>query len=511
MKKSKKANQEAAMKELDAKLRGIALHDLMSDAEDGEGGSSTVEDQPHPSAPQEIPASHRLHLSLPEATLFPTKMSPPAPIGNNGAVPYSGGDSTVVPATRKDASEPLDWLSSIGTYVGRNSEDCLHMIYRTLYLPRDPQMIKLNPNLLHTSPSTRPPSTSPPPPKIERLGGYMFLMQESVLMFVNTLSDANGGSISSKPSTVSLSQMTSMASSKVSTASTPFLNESMKYVNAVGNNSDLNEFDDDGAAFTFLFPLGDLARLLGPSSPVWHGLKKESPPLPAPAVASPAETTTAKKRIFHLFVRERKKPYLYCGTCYPVKAVPVETGIQDGSESEGGTKLVKVKFQLLYFQDGPQPLSLHEDYQRILLEHTMELTKRYAKEQLMSERASIQVPSTISKHPPLHHSTQVVHAVANVHGHIKASEIDRPEHTHATVPDRNQSILGLKAPINDTVGVAFPEEEEEMAFGDWSHSVKLSRHNSNAQKPPVLSSEQHPHTKKHHGGHVTVQETNDTS
>lgn len=142
----------------------------------------------------------------------------------------------------------------------------------------------------------------------------------------------------------------------------------------------------------------------------------------------------------------------------------------------------------------------------------------------MSERASIHVPPMTTKHPPVHHgvvpvpvassaAATVVHAaVANVHGHIKASEIDRPEHVHAAnLPDRNQSIHGLKVPINDTVGVAFPEEEEEeMAFGDWSHSVKLSRHNSNAQKPPVVlpSEQSHSHVAKKH--HVTVQENHDT-
>lgn len=296
----------------------------------------------------------------------------------------------------------------------------------------------------------------------------------------------------------------------------------MKYVNAVGNsNSELNEFDDDGAAFTFVFPMGDLARLLSPSSPVLRGLKGGSPPssttttTTATTTAGTEGVSTVKKRIFHLFVRERKKPYLYCGTCYPVKAVALETSPpQDvANEPDGAAAtMAKVKFQLLYFQDGPQPLSLHEDYQRILLEHTMELTRRYAKEQLASERASVQVPPTTAKHPSIHHgAVPVAHAVANVHGHIKASEIDRPERSHATgLPDRNQSIYGLKAPINDTVGVAFAEEEEEeeMAFGDWSHSVKLSRHNSNAQKPPVLPTEQHTHTKKHH---VTLQPNNDTS
>lgn len=296
----------------------------------------------------------------------------------------------------------------------------------------------------------------------------------------------------------------------------------MKYVNAVGNsNSELNEFDDDGAAFTFVFPMGDLARLLSPSSPVLRGLKGGSPPssttttTTATTTAGTEGVSTVKKRIFHLFVRERKKPYLYCGTCYPVKAVALETSLpQDvANEPDGAAAtMAKVKFQLLYFQDGPQPLSLHEDYQRILLEHTMELTRRYAKEQLVSERASVQVPPTTAKHPSIHHgAVPVAHAVANVHGHIKASEIDRPERTHAAgLPDRNQSIYGLKAPVNDTVGVAFAEEEEEeeLAFGDWSHSVKLSRHNSNVQKPPVLPTEQHTHTKKHH---VTLQPNNDTS
>lgn len=545
----------------DQKRRGIAVRDLMDDDADSStirvhihttGKSSIAPDQniahynvfedsittasqripivsksgKPPSSTNTTPA--RLRIALPETTIVP----PASTGGTPYLVPSPNVDTLSLLTKKENAADSVAWISSVGTFAGRNAEDCLHMVYRTLYLQKQitPSMVSLSTSLS----TVKQTEGGQKAPKIERLGGYMFLMQESVLMFINTLGDAAGGGlISSKPSSASLAQLATLptASSRVNlaTASSKMLDPASLYI---------SEFDDDGAVFSFYFPSSDIDRILGVNSPF---LNKRASSKTSTASATTTASGTVDKRIFHLFIRERRKPYLYCGTCYPIAMnSPAEETLSPSGSSHNSTSnrsttdsdtFARVKFRLLYFRDGPQPLSLHEDYQRILLEHTSELDKRRMMlstdnnnnllfsnkgmsnrsvvenamtvesplfANLQEENSTLFSPMITHRHHVSTSNSQLASPVVpsnegnrkhHHHNHVHVTILDTPPERAPTPPPSITHPIKTLQLSSDSKkpqsvhGENSIEEEEEMLMGDWSHSVRLSRNNSMNSKP----------------------------
>lgn len=83
------------------------------------------------------------------------------------------------------------------------------------------------------------------------------------------------------------------------------------------------------------------------------------------------------KRVYHLFIRSKRRSFLYCGTAHPVSIVRPQSG-GDGDEGIKGIKgikgsqLVCIQFQLLsFFTSG---LFQSEDYLDLLRRHVDELS-----------------------------------------------------------------------------------------------------------------------------------------
>lgn len=208
------------------------------------------------------------------------------------------------PAVVEDLSS-RSWMTSIGQYVGKTKQDCRDFIC----------------SHLHTNLITQLDRDKA---SIDR-GGYLSISGNTYLFFVNLLGhndgNGNGGPV--------------------------------KYP---------NEFLQNGSEFTYFAANKDALRILGKFSPSSRALVDHSNSF------APNGRTKPESRFYHLFIREKRRTFMYCGTCNPI-AVQLHENNQ-----------VCITFQLLYF-DSAVSLNSNREYQRITQQHMIEMQKKVKKYQ----------------------------------------------------------------------------------------------------------------------------------